>query len=108
MPVTLTFAAALASAGIDPADALVIRHAYVREHEDGTIGIHGDSSETEILAYTESSRLTHAPSRRTLPAPGSSSCPRAAIALGCGRSWRTAAKSRTTGSAGPSSWNQPS
>lgn len=26
---TLTFAAALASAGIDPADALVIRHAYV-------------------------------------------------------------------------------
>lgn len=38
----LTFAATLASAGIDPAAALVIRHAYVREHEDGTVGIHGD------------------------------------------------------------------
>jgi hypothetical protein len=49
---TLTFAAALASAGIDPADALVIRHAYVREHTDGTLGIHGDSTDDEILAYT--------------------------------------------------------
>lgn len=49
---TLTFAAALTSAGIDPADALVIRHAYVREHEDGTVGIHGDSSDDEIMSYT--------------------------------------------------------
>lgn len=48
----LTFAAALASAGIDPAEALVIRHAYVREHDDGTVGIHGDSSDDEIMAYT--------------------------------------------------------
>ncbi|QLQ09309.1 MAG: GIY-YIG nuclease family protein [Nocardioidaceae bacterium] len=49
---TLTFAAALASAGIDPADALMIRHAYVREHEDGTVGIHGHSSDDDILTYT--------------------------------------------------------
>lgn len=49
---TLTFAAVLASAGIDPAEGLVIRHAYVREHEDGTVGIHADSSDDEILAYT--------------------------------------------------------
>lgn len=49
---TLTFAAVIASAGIDPAEALVIRHAYVREHEDGTVGIHGDSSDEEIVAYT--------------------------------------------------------
>lgn len=49
---TLTFAAVIASAGIDPTEALVIRHAYVREHEDGTVGIHGDSSDDEIMAYT--------------------------------------------------------
>lgn len=61
---TLTFAAALASAGVDPADALVIRHAYVREHEDGTVGIHGDSSEAEILAYTR----VQSANTRTFPA----------------------------------------
>lgn len=49
---TVTFAAILASAGIDPAEALVIRHAYVPVHSDGTSGIHGDSSDDEILAYT--------------------------------------------------------
>lgn len=49
---TLTFAAIMASAGIQPADALVIRHAYVREHQDGSVGIHGDSSDAEVMAYT--------------------------------------------------------
>lgn len=49
---TLTFAAVMASAGIDSAEALVIRHAYVREHQDGAVGLHGDSSDDEILAYT--------------------------------------------------------
>ncbi len=49
---TLTFAQIIDSAGIDPSGALVIRHAYVREHEDGTAGIHGDSSDAEIMAYT--------------------------------------------------------
>lgn len=61
---TLNFAAVLGSAGIDPADALVIRHAYVRAHEDGTHGIHGDSSDDEILAYT---RIQSA-NTRTFPA----------------------------------------
>lgn len=51
-PMTLTFAPIVASAGIDPADALVIRHAYVREHEDGSAGIHADSTDAEIMAYT--------------------------------------------------------
>lgn len=51
---TLTFAQIMASAGIDPSDALVIRHAYVREHGDGSVGIHGDSTDAEILAYTSS------------------------------------------------------
>lgn len=61
---TLPFAQIMSSAGIDPAGALVIRHAYVREHEDGTVGIHGDSSEAEIMAYTR----VQSASTRTFPA----------------------------------------
>ena len=61
---TLTFASVIASAGLDPAEALVIRHAYVREHEDGTVGIHGDSSDAEILAYTS----VQSANTRTFPA----------------------------------------
>lgn len=50
---TLTLDAILRSAHIDPNDSLVIRHAYVREHqESGSPGIHADSSEAQILAYT--------------------------------------------------------
>lgn len=50
---TLTLEPILRSAGIDPAGALVIRHAYVKEHEDtGLQGIHADSTDDEILAYT--------------------------------------------------------
>src|SRR3954454_4490773 len=62
--VTLTFASVIASAGIDAAEALVIRHAYVREHEDGTVGIHGDSSDPEIMAYTS----VQSANTRTFPA----------------------------------------
>lgn len=40
----LTLGPILLDAGIDLSDSLVIRHAYVREHEDsGISGIHGDS-----------------------------------------------------------------
>lgn len=49
---TLTLGHIMLSSGIDPQDALVIRHAYVREHGDGSSGIHADSSDTEIWAYT--------------------------------------------------------
>ena len=50
---TLTFDAILRSAGIDPTKAQAIRHAFVREHEDtGLPGIHADSTDEEILAYT--------------------------------------------------------
>lgn len=50
---TLTLGSIMGSAGIDPVDAHVIRHAYVREHEDtGLPGIHADSTDEEILAYT--------------------------------------------------------
>lgn len=50
---TLTLEPILRSAGIDPAGALVIRHTYVKEHEDtGLQGIHPDSTDDEILAYT--------------------------------------------------------
>lgn len=49
----LTLGPLLFDAGIDPTDALVIRHAYVREHEDsGLPGIHADSTDQEILEYT--------------------------------------------------------
>lgn len=50
---TLTLEPILRSAGIDLADAHAIRHAYVKEHEDtGLQGIHADSTDAEILAYT--------------------------------------------------------
>lgn len=50
---TLTLDAILRSAGIDPADAHAIRHAFVREHEEtGLPGIHANSTDEEILAYT--------------------------------------------------------
>jgi hypothetical protein len=50
---TLTLDAILRSTGIDPNEAQVIRHAYVREHEDtGLRGIHADSTDNEILDYT--------------------------------------------------------
>lgn len=50
---TLTFEAIIRSAGVDPAELLAIRHAFVRVHEDsGMPGIHADSTNEEILAYT--------------------------------------------------------
>lgn len=50
---TLTLDAVLRSAGLDPADVQAIRHAFVREHDDtGQSGIHADSTDAEILAYT--------------------------------------------------------
>ena len=50
---TLTLEPILLSAGIDPADTQVIRHAFVRERGDtGLKGIHADSTDDEILAYT--------------------------------------------------------
>ncbi len=58
---TLTFAAILASAGIDTDDALVVRAAFVREHDDGTAGIRGDSTDEEILHCT---RVQEADARR--------------------------------------------
>lgn len=42
----------------------MIRHAYVRAHEDGTVGIHGDSSDDEITAYTR----VQSANTRTFPA----------------------------------------
>lgn len=50
--VTLMLGPLLNSASIDPAEALMIRHAFVPVHEDGTPGIHAGSSDEEILKYT--------------------------------------------------------
>ncbi|SDH49801.1 GIY-YIG nuclease family protein [Microbacterium sp. 77mftsu3.1] len=50
---TLTLGPLLIDAGIDPANAQVIRHAYVHVHEEsGLRGIHADSTDAEILEYT--------------------------------------------------------
>ncbi len=50
---TLTLGPVLHSAGVDAREALVIRHAYVREHEDtGLPGLRADSTDDEILQYT--------------------------------------------------------
>ncbi|GAA2051756.1 GIY-YIG nuclease family protein [Leifsonia soli] len=50
---TLTLGPLLLDAGIDLTTAQVIRHTYVREHEDsGLRGIHADSTDVEILEYT--------------------------------------------------------
>lgn len=51
---SLTFGSILQAAGIDAAEVLVIRHAYVREHEDsGMAGLSGSSDDAEILEYTK-------------------------------------------------------
>src|SRR5690242_10533434 len=60
---TLTFTSIMASAGIDPSETLVIRHAYVPLHLDGTPGVHADSSDEEILDYTRVQSLN----ARTFP-----------------------------------------
>lgn len=50
---TLTLDTLLKLAGIDSAEAIVIRHAYVALHEDtGYRGIHPNSTDAEVLAYT--------------------------------------------------------
>jgi len=50
---TLTLGTILQSAGIAPLEAQVLRHSYVREHEDtGLQGIHADSTDEQILRYT--------------------------------------------------------
>ena len=50
---TLTLGPLLVDAGIDPAQALVIRHAFVTEPEEsGLQGLHADSTDAEVLAYT--------------------------------------------------------
>jgi hypothetical protein len=94
---TLTLGSILHSAGIDPADAQAIRHAYVREHEDtGSQGIHADSTDEEILQYTR--RQWVDPRRFPLNPPrfwvifvrGAATVP------AFGLSWKIAGRSRTT------------
>ena len=102
---TLTLGPILLSAGIDPADAQVIRHAFVREHEDtGLPGIHADSTDDEILAHT---RQQSAKPRIFPTEP-----PRLWVAFiredggqGSGRSWITAVKSRATAGSRRSTWS---
>lgn len=49
----LTLGPLLVHAGIDPSQALVIRHAFVQEAPDnGLTGLHADSTHAEIFEYT--------------------------------------------------------
>ncbi|SIS17735.1 GIY-YIG nuclease family protein [Microbacterium sp. RURRCA19A] len=49
----LTLGPLLIDAGIEPAQALVIRHAFVTEPEEsGLTGLHADSTHAEIFSYT--------------------------------------------------------
>ncbi|WP_036318646.1 GIY-YIG nuclease family protein [Microbacterium sp. B24] len=51
MPLTLR--PLLVDAGVDPSQALVIRHAFAQESEEsGLTGLHADSTHAEILDYT--------------------------------------------------------
>ncbi len=57
----LTFGTVLDSEGLDPAGAIAIRHAYVKEHEDsGLAGIHVGSTDSEILTYTATQSVSTA------------------------------------------------
>lgn len=54
----LTLGTILRGEAIDPGEALAIRHSFVAMHEDGEAGIHADSTDAEILAYTSRQSLT--------------------------------------------------
>ena len=60
----LTLGPILLDAGIDIPDALVIRHAHVQDDDCGLPGIHADSTDAEILAYTNNQSV----SARNFPA----------------------------------------
>lgn len=63
---TLTFAPILRDAGIEPTEAIAIRHSFVPIHEDsGLVGIHAHSTDAEILEYTSIQGSTLS---RTFPA----------------------------------------
>jgi hypothetical protein len=63
--VALTFGSLLMDAGIDPAQALVIRHAYAQESEEsGLTGLHANSTHAEIFEYTRNQSA----STRSFPA----------------------------------------
>lgn len=60
----LTLAPLLIDAGIDPAETIVIRHAYVPFHENtGIRGIHPNSTDTDVLAYTSNQGVVGFPAR---------------------------------------------
>lgn len=54
IPSTFTLGDAIAKTELPVADTMVIRHAYVKLHKDGTPGINGDSTLEQVLTYTSS------------------------------------------------------
>ena len=84
---TLTLGHVLLSAGIAANETLVIRHAYVRVHEDNSPGIHADSTDAEILAYTSQHSVSPRIFRLPRRGPGSSSSPREETVRDSGQCW---------------------
>lgn len=82
---TLTFAHIILSAGIEPKETLVIRHAYVREHEDGSPGIHADSRKQRSWPTPVNSRRTPVSSPPLLRGSGSSFFLREETVPDCGQ-----------------------
>ncbi|MFI8598274.1 GIY-YIG nuclease family protein [Rothia koreensis] len=48
----LTFGTILSAAGIDPAEAPLIRHVFIKEHGDSSPGILPESTDERIMEYT--------------------------------------------------------
>lgn len=106
---TLTLEPILRSAGIDPAESQVIRHTFVREHDDtGLQGIRADSTDAQILAYTGQQSATQRVFPPVPPPIWVVFVREGAIELDSGRWSRTAVRYRTTAGAARSTWSSPS
>lgn len=87
----------LRSAEVRADEAMVIRHAYVREHEDsGLQGIHADSTDDEILYYTSRQSATQRVFPVTPPRYWIVSSVKTEGVLGSGRLSKTTVRPGTT------------
>lgn len=55
--IVLTFETILNDAGIDPSESLVIRHVFIKEHEDSSPGLSPNSTYERIMEYTTNQSL---------------------------------------------------
>jgi hypothetical protein len=55
--IVLSFETILNNAGIDPSESLVIRHVFIKEHEDSSPGLSPNSTYERIMEYTTNQSL---------------------------------------------------